>query len=401
MKILWLAPFPLSELSNNLPGYYHNSPSKGMWLLNLLNELIKFKDLEVHVVTYTSKIKHSIKISQGNLIYHIVKHGIPFINKGYPNYFPVHKAFRYPFLKRKLWKIINSIDPDLIHVHGTEDVYGLVPLLTKIPVIVSMQGIIGEIYLRNKTLSHFFQRRIEVKCLREYTNFGCRTDFDKNFVMKSNPDSIVHYLPEAINPIFYNVTYELKEDKIINFIGSVSKAKGMIILILALVRVYEHFPDTKLNIVGSINNREYKEFSKLISNNNLSENIIFHGFKTPEEILQLHLKARLFVLPTLMDNSPNSLCEAMALGMPCIASRVGGIPSLINDRIDGLMFEPGDINELAEKIIFLLSDLEYSRKLGENAKEIAFNRNHPGEVAKTSIAVYNSIISLRSCFEIS
>lgn len=393
MKILWLAPFPISELSKYLSGYHSDTPSKGMWLFNLLNEFKGFKDLEVHIVTYTSKINRSITISQGNLTFHIVRHRIPLINKGYPGYFPVNRTFHYPLLKRKLRRFINIINPDLIHVHGTEDVYGLVPIKTKIPVLVSIQGIINEIYLRNKTLSHFFQRQIETKCLKAYTNFGCRTNFDKDFVKKSNPESIIHYLPEAVNPIFFNVNYEPKEDKIVNFVGTVSKAKGIIILIEAMTKVCAHFPEVKLNIIGPPNNRDQKELSELISNHNLNENIIFHGFKTPEEILQLHLDARLYVLPTLMDNSPNSLCEAMTLGMPCIASRVGGIPSLINDQINGLLFEPGNSDELAEKMIFLLSDIGYSIKLGKNARVLAFKRNYPDEVAKTTFDVYKSIIS--------
>jgi len=393
MKILWLAPFPLSELNKDLPEYYTDKPSKGMWLINLLNELKGLKDVEIHVVTYTSKIKKSRTILQGNRIFHIIRHRIPLINKGYPGYFPLHKAFQYPLLKKKLRNLVITIFPDLIHVHGTEDVYGLVPLFTKIPVVVSIQGIINEIYYRNKTLSHFFQRRIETKCLKAYTNFGCRTNFDKDFVKKSNPESIIHYLPEAINPIFFNVDYKPKEDKIINFVGTVSKAKGIIILIEAMAKVCARFPEVKLNIIGPPNSRDHKELSELISNHNLNGNMIFHGFRTPEEILQFHLGARLFVLPTLIDNSPNSLCEAMALGMACIASRVGGIPSLLNDQIDGLLFEPGNSDELAEKIIFLLSDIGYSIKLGKNARELAYRRNYPDEVAKTTLKVYKSILS--------
>jgi glycosyltransferase involved in cell wall biosynthesis len=400
MKILWLAPFPLSELSSDIPGYISNRPAKGMWLVHLLNEFKGYKETEIHIVSHSAKVKKDITISRGNLIFHLVSHRIPLINKGYPSFLPLHKVFRYPFLKRKLRKIIGNVAPDLIHVHGTEDVYGLVPLITNIPVIVSIQGIINEIYLRDKTLSFFFQRQIETKCLKTYINFGCRTNFDKDFVKKLNPESIIHYLPEAINPIFFNVNYEPNEGRIINFVGTVSKAKGIIILIKAMINVCARFPEVKLNIIGPLNNRDFEEISELISNHNLNGNIIFHGFKTPKEILRLHLGAGLFVLPTLIDNSPNSLCEAMALGMPCIVSRVGGVPSLINDQKDGLLFEPGNSDELAEKISFLFYNIDYSRTLGKNAKKSAFMRNYPDEVAKTTMNVYKSIISKKTIGEV-
>src|SRR5206468_524360 len=100
-------------------------------------------------------------------------------------------------------------------------------------------------------------------------------------------------------------------------------------------------------------------------------NLEFLGLKGAEEIAKCHLDAQVFVLPSENENSPNALAEAMVSGMPVIATRVGGIPSMIEDGKTGLLVALNNHIELAEKIVYLLTHRDERRRLGDNAKAVA------------------------------
>lgn len=393
MKLVWLAPYPIINIRDISQKKSLGKIGKGMWLVNLLNALSVKPDINIHVITHCTKIEKDLVIHQNNVTYHLLKYQIPFIKKGFPNFFPIHKALHYPFLIKRIKTLLKKISPDLIHVHGTEDAYILAPITLDIPVIVSIQGVISEIYKRKKSLSYFFQKGIELKGIRSYSHFGCRTEFDKGFVKKNNPLAQIHYLPEAINELFFESNHKIEDNNAISFVGSISRAKGIEILLAAIQKVKVYYPTVKVNLIGPVIKDYSDKLKKIIENLGLNENIIFHGFKSSAEIVKLHLKSRVYVHPTFIDNSPNSLCEAMALGMPCIATNIGGIPSLIEDGENGLLTEAGNVNELAKKIILLLENNDLAKIIGLNARKSAFDRNYPSNVANITLKVYNNIIS--------
>lgn len=116
------------------------------------------------------------------------------------------------------------------------------------------------------------------------------------------------------------------------------------------------------------------------------------GYKDPEEVAELLKDTTIFVLPTLMDNSPNSLAEAMAVGVPCVASNVGGIPSMIEDNKTGCLFNLNDADDLADKMIMLLKNIKLQEHLHIASSDIAFERNTRKSVCDAAINIYNKII---------
>ena len=88
-----------------------------------------------------------------------------------------------------------------------------------------------------------------------------------------------------------------------------------------------------------------------------------------------YLLSHVFVCPSSLENSPNSLGEAMLLGVPCVASNVGGIPSMMVGGQDGLLFPPGDIEALASSIIEIFDSEAITRVYSRNAKKHA-HENH-------------------------
>jgi glycosyltransferase involved in cell wall biosynthesis len=90
-----------------------------------------------------------------------------------------------------------------------------------------------------------------------------------------------------------------------------------------------------------------------------------------DERIEFFRRSDIFVLPTYAEAMPMSVIEAMAAGLPVISTRVGGIPELIEDGVDGILFAPGDVGALAEKISFLLNNKDTRIKIGKKAKQKA------------------------------
>ena len=106
---------------------------------------------------------------------------------------------------------------------------------------------------------------------------------------------------------------------------------------------------------------------------------------------QAYLDADLFVLPSYCENSPNSLGEAMLLGMPCVAARAGGIPSMM-DEGEGLLYDPpGDAQRLADALAALLSDTDRAAALGQAARRRAQATHDPAANAGALLGIYKTI----------
>ena len=101
--------------------------------------------------------------------------------------------------------------------------------------------------------------------------------------------------------------------------------------------------------------------------------------------------ADLFVLPSHIENQPNSLLEAMLLGVPCVAASVGGVAELLDDGGSGLLYHDSDPFALAAAIARLLDHPEFARELGEGARANAHSRYDRAAVARRTREVYEEV----------
>jgi glycosyltransferase involved in cell wall biosynthesis len=393
MKILWLAQYPIDQL---LPEIIISKPLKRgttSWLVNLSNELSKNDSLELHMLVVSASVPYSQSLSKNNIHFHIVKYNFPFIQKGFPPYLPLDKLTWYAGLKKKCYKIINDIQPDLIHAHGTEHVHALVGVKSGFTTIISIQGIINVVQKYDKNLSGFFQNKIEHYCVKNAKHVGFRTNFDSDFIRTVNPAAKLYYLPEAIGPQFFEYSWKNNSSASILFVGILLKRKGIEVLIRSLELVKKSRPDVVLKIIGA-GKPSYLDYLKNLSVQlGIAGNIIWVGSKNSTEIAEELTLTSIYVLPTFIDNSPNSLAEAMAVGVPCIASDVGGIPSMIKDGFDGILAKSNDISDLADKIIALLNDRKLQNEISINAKNTARERNYPPKVAEITLDAYKQLIN--------
>ncbi len=153
---------------------------------------------------------------------------------------------------------------------------------------------------------------------------------------------------------------------IILSVGSLTKAKGHIYLLQALSDLLGKRDDIHLHIVGEGDEHDFlkKEIARL----GLDKKVDLAGRVTHDTIVTWLSAADIFALPSLHEGTPNSLLEAMAMGLPVIASATGGIPEVIDDGISGLLVTPASTKELKEKLSQLVESTDLCDRLGKNAR---------------------------------
>ena len=150
------------------------------------------------------------------------------------------------------------------------------------------------------------------------------------------------------------------------FAGRLSREKGVDVLLRAMPRVVSVHPDTRLIIAGDGPAR--KDLAGLSVSLGLKGVVSFSGALGPDEMERLYDDAGLLILPTLwMENCPVSVLEAFAHGRAVVATRIGGVPELVEDGRTGVLFDRGDERELGDRLVALLSDPERIATMGRNA----------------------------------
>ena len=178
---------------------------------------------------------------------------------------------------------------------------------------------------------------------------------------------------ERFESVGKNIQFSLSGKPTILYVGRLAYRKGLQVLVRAMPFILKEIPNAHLIIAG----KGYMDgFIKvLIKSLNLEGNVTMLGFIPDEKLPELYASSSLFVMPSLYCESFGvTLLEAMASGRPVVASNVGGIPEVVKDGVTGLLFKRGDAEDLADKIIKVLSDRSLAQSLASNAKEIVKER---------------------------
>ena len=180
--------------------------------------------------------------------------------------------------------------------------------------------------------------------------------FDASKIVKINTfiDS------EKIVPDYSNEGYLL-------FLGRLVPEKGAKYAVEAM-KYLKKYPDLKLNITGELTERD-SEIKKLIEDNGLAERVEFVGFKRGSELAELISKCICLLCPAIWyENMPNTVLEAYAYGKPVIASDIGCFSEIVEDHGTGLLFEPKNPEDLADKVMEILSGNKVV-EFGKNARK--------------------------------
>jgi glycosyltransferase involved in cell wall biosynthesis len=404
IKVLW---FTNTSSNYNTNGNVYNG---GGWISSLEKEL---------------KTKPNIKL------------GVSFFGQGEPfnseingvSYYPIsvdrslkNKLKRFCNIKEQeksqiteMLNVINDFKPDLIHVFGSEQIFGLLNLHTKIPIIIHLQGLINPYLNAYFPPSYSFvdlllQDKFSLKSINNYTGFkksakrekeimhNCnffmgRTEWDHRISKLYSPNSKYFYCSEMLRDEFYlSVPWENKSPGgVIQITSTISSPlyKGAD-LILKTAQILK--TKTKLNFewnVYGINDMNFAEKKTGILSKNVSVRI--KGVISSSELCIALKKSHCYFHSSYIDNSPNSICEAQMIGMPVISSNVGGISSLIEHNKTGVLFPSNDPFLGASYISQIVNDQDFSLELGNSARKSALKRHDKGSIIKDILKTYTSI----------
>lgn len=335
-------------------------------------------------------------------------------------------------LEDTLRNIFEDYKPDVIHCFGTEYPHTLAAVKVcpdRKRVLLGIQGIcyaLAEVYcmgLPGKVQKRFTFRdfikkdnialqqkkfymrgRSEKEALRLAGNVTGRTKWDKDTVLAVNPELKYFHMNETLRPDFYKDCWEYEKCKPHSIFLSQGDypIKGLHYVLKALPKIIKVYPDTHVYVAGQsiIRYSTLKEKIKissygkyllqLIKELGLADKVTFLGKLSAEEMKNQYLASHLFLCSSVLENSPNSLGEAMLLGMPCVAAEVGGIPSLINEQ-EGILYAGGNADALAEAVLAMWQDEEKMLKFASNARKRALCNHDTDSNYHTLMQIYAQI----------
>lgn len=419
MRILWISTIPCGANTIINPKMVLSG-----WLGSLEDALTKVSGLELHECYLCNK---PVEEFVHNGVYNYPVFDSFYSSRKYFIFSQLAILFGRLFSDRRIKMmedVISRVNPDLIHIHGTESELGLLTTRIKdIPIVISIQGIINPIqnkqysgipyeevskrdsFLKLITLhsSHYgikgwgLYKDRECVIFRNVKYLIGRTDWDRRVSSVLAPQAKYYHGGEILRQPFYccnpwNKTEYGTPFTIVSIITN-GLFKGFETILRAAFLLSNISFAFKWIIIGqsenSPNTSLFEDYTKIKCKD---VNIELVGSKTADQIVSLLQNADLYCQTSHIENSPNSVCEAMMLGMPVIASMAGGTDSIVDHKHNGLLFQEGEYFSLAGLIIELSKHFDEAKRMASSAREIALCRHNPSEIGMQYMNTYTSII---------
>lgn len=242
-------------------------------------------------------------------------------------------------------------------------------LLARVPVVMRLHSsawMCNRLFNEPPALADSIEERLEGQTLARVHGISSPSAFVAGYVRNAcRVDRRIEVIPYPVDTGQFTPGAARVDQGLILFVGRVEKRKGADFLLSAIPQVLAKYPHAQFAFAGRVAD-ELKAMEVA-----QPPNVQFLGVLPRQELVHWYQRASLLVLPTLWDNSPNVIYEAMACATPVVASRVGGIPELVDDGITGLLVPPRDPEALAGAIIDLLGDSARREQMGQCGREKA------------------------------
>ena len=418
MKVLWLS------LNSSL--FYDNEQSG--WTGALENALKTYYQDSINLaVAFENSYENRFKIVRHGTTYYPLNHSANKLNQ-FLYLTVISGAGKWKLLKDATLRAIHDFQPDIIHCFGSEWPYGIIVKEVPIPVVIHMQGFlniylsIGNSVIGNSIIDNFKKlwqnntiidilskiiyhkilskpeispERFEREIMKANHYFMGRTEWDKNIVKYFSPGSRYFHVPEAIRPIIYQARgqwkYHFNGKLQLLTITSGSVLKGAKV-ILQTAQILQDIVGLDFTWKVAGNQKLFPIFEKQLGIRHDQVGVELLGTINQEQIVEELTASDFFIHPSIIDNSPNAICEAQLIGIPVIASNVGGVPQLIDDKKTGFLFPYNEPHTLAFLIGNLFRQKELLTQIAQNEVLVSQARHHPQHVADEVMRVYKTVL---------
>ena len=254
-----------------------------------------------------------------------------------------------------------------------------------------------------------FRHRMECEnyVITHITDIIGRTQWDHDHALTVNPDVHYHFMNETLRDSFYvepRWSYEKCKKQSIFVSNSGAPLKGAHQVVQALPFILKQYPDAVVSFCGSsvmdndlrslIHFQGYHLYlRRLVKKLHLEEHVRFLGSLSEVQMKQAFLDANVYVMPSAIENSPNSLCEAQILGVPAVASYCGGTPTLVEDSKTGYLYRYEEVEMLAQRVMDLFAmDEAVLTALSERERSVAMKRHNRNDNALRLIDTYYNLM---------
>lgn len=415
MKVLWLCNMVPSLVRQSLGG----SSGGGLWIDHTLADICQRGEPELHILCLGQQT------AQGR-----INERVSYV------VFTAGRHWEYcPELEARFKQELNTFRPDVVHIWGTEYAHTLAMAnacaeLNLLPrTVVSIQGLCS-VYAghfaeglpfavqHSFTIRDFLrwdniamQRRkyekrgrLELQALKMIPHVIGRTPWDEACTSLINPHRTYHFCNETLRTPFYEGQWQYAACKKHRIFASscVYSVKGFHYLLEALALVREEYPDAVVAVPGrsflmegwrnKLRQNSYEKYLQTLARkHNLQNSIEFLGDLSAEGMKAAFLASNVFVLPSTIENSPNSLGEAMLLGVPSVAADVGGVSRMLCPETEGYVYPSTAPYMLAYDIKKVFAMQEAAQTLGTAAREHGRKTHNPETNLRDLLAIYRSI----------
>lgn len=246
----------------------------------------------------------------------------------------------------------------------------------------------GPITSRDRRIYKLEEKSIKATKFYRTSSNALRERISKLYKIPLNKISVVR------NPVMINKNIPQNKNTIIKilFVGRLEPRKGSDLIIKSLSDILNISDNLEIHFAGEIKD-DIKHKLLINVSKNQETHVVFHGPLSRENLKKLYSSCNIFIFPSVFDNSPNALLEAMASALPIVACDAPGVNEIIKNNENGLLFKLDDKESFINEINELVNNVELRERLSLKGKEDVKKEFSPGKIANDTIEFYNLILN--------
>lgn len=415
MKVLWFVQ------ENFDPSREEGGYNGAGWISSLCNEIIKNDGIDLAMAFFSK----DTRVGKAN--------GVKYYSMETPELSPFKKIYYrikgkfnqeeealWSKYRNKMLKVLDDFEPDIIQIFGSENKYGLIAAVTNVPVILHIQGVLGpyfnaflppyvsklDFYFKDglspikiiKNLSQIYNWKMMTHCesniLRNVYYYFGRTTWDYRIAKLYNQKATYFYCNEVLREPFYEKEMKRQISSKLKVVSTISSPpyKGYDLILKTAKLLCSMNLEFEWIVFGNIS-PSFIEGVIGIKHEDVHVNLF--GVASEKQIKEMLLSSTVYVHPSYIDNSPNSICEAQMCGVPVIATNVGGVCSIVEDGVTGYLVSTNDPYQTAYLVNKLSENQIEVEKICKTAKQIALQRHDKIKIVNQLLTAYNHILTLK------